>query len=40
MLKVRQKETVSMVTRDGVRLDADVYRLIYQLVRPLILQHL
>ena len=26
MLKVRQKETVSMVTRDGVRLDADVYR--------------
>ncbi|HBE31876.1 MAG TPA: hypothetical protein DD990_11235, partial [Cyanobacteria bacterium UBA11368] len=26
MLKVRKKETVSMVTRDGVRLDADVYR--------------
>ncbi|MBD2464363.1 CocE/NonD family hydrolase [Oscillatoria sp. FACHB-1407] len=26
MLTVRPKETVSMVTRDGVRLDADVYR--------------
>lgn len=25
MLKVRKKETVSMLTRDGVRLDADVY---------------
>lgn len=26
MLKVRPKETVSMLTRDGVRLDADIYR--------------
>lgn len=26
MLKVRQKETASMLTRDGVRLDADIYR--------------
>lgn len=26
MLKIRPKETVSMHTRDGVRLDADVYR--------------
>jgi predicted acyl esterase len=26
MLKVRKKETASMLTRDGVRLDADIYR--------------
>jgi uncharacterized protein len=26
MLKVRPKETASMLTRDGVRLDADIYR--------------
>ncbi|NEP41203.1 MAG: CocE/NonD family hydrolase, partial [Okeania sp. SIO2H7] len=26
MMKVRQKETASMLTRDGVRLDADIYR--------------
>ena len=26
MLPVKPKETVSMVTRDGVRLDADLYR--------------
>ena len=26
MLKVRPKETASMLTRDGIRLDADIYR--------------
>jgi putative CocE/NonD family hydrolase len=26
MLKVKPKETASMLTRDGVRLDADIYR--------------